>query len=121
MLEFLYALVYLVVCIILIFLILIQSSKGSGLQGAFGAGGGSADSFMGAASSATVVVKAAIGFSIAFLLLTISYSFMPHEKKIDSVMNETAAGLMSIDEAQTQDAAAPAGGTEGAGAENSGS
>ena len=53
-------------------------------------------------------------------MLTISYSFMPHEQKIDSVMNEPA-GLMSIDEAQSQDAAAPAGGTEGAGTENSGS
>ena len=69
-------LLYIGVCVALIFFILIQSSKGSGLSGAFGSIRGS-ESLFGSSGSYTLVVKISVGLAMAFLLLSISFSFLP--------------------------------------------
>lgn len=102
MLSFLFLVIYLAVCVVLVFLILIQSSKGTGLAGAFGSGGGS-ESFLGAASSATVVMKAAVGFAIGFLFLNLAYSFLPRDIPTDSLMGTNMAEeWVSLEEGATQ-------------------
>jgi len=68
--------VYILVCAGLVFFILIQSSKGSGLSGAFGALGGS-DSLFGATGSYTLVVKISVGLAMAFLVFSLLFGFLP--------------------------------------------
>ncbi len=106
LLDILFNVAYLVISVVLVFLILIQSSKGAGLAGAFGAGGGS-ESFLGAASSATVVVKAALGFAVAFLLLTLVHGFLPHYQPTGSAIAgvENSSGYMTVTESIENDAA----------------
>ncbi len=79
-LTFLLTLVYIFVCIGLIFFVLIQSSKGSGLSGAFGALGGS-DSLFGATGSYSLVVKISVGLAVAFLVLSVLFGFLPKSRE----------------------------------------
>lgn len=79
-------LIYIAVCVGLIFFVLIQSSKGAGLSGAFGAAGGS-ESLFGATGSYTLVVKISVGLAITFLVLSFLFGFLPKEQP-QGVMNE---------------------------------
>jgi len=56
---------YVLACILLVFLILIQESKGEGLAGVFGGGGGSQTLF--GSSAPTVVHKATIYCAVLFM------------------------------------------------------
>lgn len=73
-------LVYVVVCVGLIFFVLIQSSKGSGLSGAFGALGGG-ESLFGATGSYSLVVKISVGLAVAFLFLSVLFGFLPKSRE----------------------------------------
>ena len=64
---------YPIVCIVLVFLILIQQSKGEGLAGAFGGGGGSQTLF--GASTPHVFQKITLYFAIGFLLFAFILQF----------------------------------------------
>lgn len=99
MLHALLVIIYLIVCAALILLILLQASRGTGLSGAFGTGGG-AENFLGAASSATVVMKIAIGCAIAFLVLSITFTMLPHEQRVNSVMMDN--NLVTLEENRQQ-------------------
>ncbi|MFQ5603063.1 MAG: preprotein translocase subunit SecG [bacterium] len=74
MLPFLYF-IYLIVCFALIVVILLQSSKGGGLAGAFGGGGGMGAVF-GGRGAATFLSRVTTGLAIAFLLLSLFISFL---------------------------------------------
>lgn len=81
--------VYAVVCLSLIFLILIQESKGEGLSGVFGGGGGSQTLF--GSSAPTVVHKATIYFAVAFMGLGFMLMFRtPPRTEARSVMDGVA-------------------------------
>ena len=79
-LSVLLTLLYLSVCVGLIFFVLIQASKGSGLSGAFGAIGGG-ESLFGASGSYSLVVKVSVGLAVAFLILSILFGYLPHYQK----------------------------------------
>jgi preprotein translocase subunit SecG len=77
--------VYVVVCVALIFLILIQESKGEGLAGVFGGGGGSQTLF--GSSAPTVVYKATVYLAVAFMALGFLLMFRtPPQTRGRSVM-----------------------------------
>lgn len=65
---------YLIVCIALTIVILLQSSKGGGLAGAFGGGGGMGAVF-GGRGAATFLSRVTTGLAITFLLVALGLSF----------------------------------------------
>lgn len=66
---------YVLVCIGLTVVILLQSSKGGGLAGAFG-GGGDMGAVFGGRGAATFLSRLTIGFAIAFLVFSLLLSFV---------------------------------------------
>ncbi|MFH1737885.1 MAG: preprotein translocase subunit SecG [bacterium] len=79
-LSVLLTLLYVSVCVGLIFFVLIQASKGSGLSGAFGAIGGG-ESLFGATGSYSLVVKVSVGLAVAFLILSVLFGYLPQHQK----------------------------------------
>lgn len=68
-------LVYVVVCIALIITVLLQSSKGEGLAGAFG-GGGMSGAVFGGRGAASFLSRATTVLAVMFMLMAIVLSFM---------------------------------------------
>jgi len=68
-------LVYVVVCVALIITVLLQSSKGEGLAGAFG-GGGMSGAVFGGRGAASFLSRATAVLAILFMLMAIVLSFM---------------------------------------------
>jgi preprotein translocase subunit SecG len=106
-LSILLTFVYILVCVGLIFFVLIQSSKGSGLSGAFGALGGS-DSLFGATGSYTLVVKISVGLAVGFLLFSVLFGFLP-EAPQKGIMDRYASQYVTMQEAVDSSAGVDAG------------
>lgn len=68
-------LLHVAVCILLIIIVLLQSSKGSGLAGAFGGGGG-AGAVFGGRGAATFLSKMTAALAIIFMLSSIGNSML---------------------------------------------
>lgn len=66
---------FVVVCIFLCLLILIQSDKGGGISGAIGGGLGGASSLLGTQDTANILTRGTQIFAGAFLVLCIILSF----------------------------------------------
>ncbi len=115
--------IHLTVCLFLIFIILIQSSKGAEMGAAFG---GSSQTLFGSRGAATFLSKLTTGAAIAFMLtslvLAISsikrnsvVSSIPVQEAVDTPLTGTGAGPLQDEQpvapgqGETQDApAAPA-------------
>jgi preprotein translocase subunit SecG len=67
---------YVVICFGLVITVLLQSSKGEGLAGAFGGGGGVSGAVFGGRGAGNVLSRATTVLAILFLLLAIVLSFM---------------------------------------------
>jgi len=67
--------IHVVICILLVMVILLQSSKGSGLAGAFGGGGG-AGAVFGGRGAATFLSKVTTVLAILFMLSNIGHSMI---------------------------------------------
>lgn len=67
---------YVLVCIGLTVVILLQSSKGGGLAGAFGGGGGDMGAVFGGRGAATFLSRLTTGFAIVFLVFSLLLSFV---------------------------------------------
>ena len=67
--------IHVVICILLVMVILLQSSKGSGLAGAFGGGGG-AGAVFGGRGAATFLSKVTTTLAILFMLSNIGHSII---------------------------------------------
>lgn len=66
--------VFILVCLLLGFFILIQSDKGGGISGAIGGGLGGAQSLLGTQDTANFLTRATVGLGGAFLVLCIVMS-----------------------------------------------
>lgn len=75
MYTFLFA-IFLLVCLLLTITILLQSSKGGGLAGAFGGGGGGMGAVFGGRGAATFLSKLTTVLAALFLLLAFALSKM---------------------------------------------
>lgn len=65
---------YVLVCIVLVFLVLIQSDKGGGISGAIGGGLASAGSMLGTQDTANILTRGTTIFASAFMVLCIVIS-----------------------------------------------
>jgi preprotein translocase subunit SecG len=74
MLSILLHLSYVIVCVFLILVVLLQTGKRADLAGAFG-GGGSQTAF-GARGAATLLAKVTTGCAVAFMLIALTLSIM---------------------------------------------
>jgi len=72
--------VFVLVCIVICFLVLIQSDKGGGISGAIGGGLGGANSLLGTQDTANILTRGTVIFGGVFFLLCIVMSFvMSHQ------------------------------------------
>jgi preprotein translocase subunit SecG len=68
--------VFVIVCLLLSLLILIQSDKGGGISGAIGGGLGGASSLLGTQDTANILTRGTTLFASLFFLLCIVMSFV---------------------------------------------
>ena len=89
------------VCLVLILVVLLQSSKGSGLAGAFGGAGG--QTMFGGQETATFLSRLTTYLAIAFMVLSLVLAFMSARR--------TSGGARSVvrEAAQQNQGTAPAG------------
>jgi preprotein translocase subunit SecG len=89
------------VCLVLILVVLLQSSKGSGLAGAFGGAGG--QTMFGGQETATFLSRLTTYLAIAFMVLSLVLAFMSAQR--------STAGARSVvrEAAQQNQGTAPAG------------
>lgn len=93
---------FVIVCIFLCLLILIQSDKGGGISGAIGGGLGGANNLLGTQDTANILTRGTAIFAGAFLILCIVMSF--------TLRNQADEGQKSIlqERAQKQQSYSPA-------------
>ncbi len=87
MFYYLFALIYIAICVALIFFILIQSNKGMGLSGAFGAMG-AGDSVFGSSGGMNVMIKITIGLSVVFALSTLALTVFPPPSRSGGIIEQ---------------------------------
>ena len=86
-------------CALLMLVILLQDSKGQGLAGAFGGGGGFSTSMLGGRGAATFLSKATQYLGTGFLILSILMSLVGPGSRADAgsvVMDATQQGQQQI-------------------------
>ena len=71
---------FVLVCVLLCFFVLIQSDKGGGISGAIGGGLGGAQSLLGTQDTANFLTRTTVGLGLAFLVLCVGMSIiMSHQ------------------------------------------
>jgi preprotein translocase subunit SecG len=72
--------IFILVCVVICFLVLIQSDKGGGISGAIGGGLGGANSLLGTQDTANILTRGTVIFGGVFFVLCIVMSFvMSHQ------------------------------------------
>ena len=66
--------IYVLVCLFLVLLVIIQSDKGGGLSGAIGGGLAGANAFLGTQDTANILTRLTTGFAIGYMCLCIALS-----------------------------------------------
>jgi preprotein translocase subunit SecG len=74
--------VFVLVCVILCFLVLIQSDKGGGISGTIGGGLGGASSLLGTQDTANILTKGTMIFGTVFFVLCILMSFVMSRRAV---------------------------------------
>ncbi|HKJ67867.1 MAG TPA: preprotein translocase subunit SecG [bacterium] len=83
--------VHVLVAITLIVVILMQSSKGGGLSGAFGGAGGGSQSLFGGRGAASFLQKVTVGLAVMFMLLALVINLIGRSgEQQRSVVQESA-------------------------------
>ncbi|HEX2958646.1 MAG TPA: preprotein translocase subunit SecG [Chitinispirillaceae bacterium] len=84
---------FVIVCVILCLLILIQSDKGGGISGAVGGGLSGASNLLGTQDTANILTRGTAIFGVAFLILCILLSLTFNRKNVvgqKSILQERA-------------------------------
>jgi preprotein translocase subunit SecG len=84
---------FVICCIFLCLLILIQSDKGGGISGAIGGGLGGASSLLGTQDTANILTRGTTIFGVVFFLLCIAMSFLMTKQNVSvnkSLLQERA-------------------------------
>ena len=92
--------IHVFICAALIIVVLMQSSKGEGLAGAFGGGGGISGAVFGGRGAASFLSKATTYLAVAYMFTCLVLSFlssgrfMTKEATVKSVVMEKAANAL---------------------------
>jgi preprotein translocase subunit SecG len=105
---------YVLVCIFLILVVLLQQGKGADLAGAFG-GGGSQTSF-GPRSASNIMHRMTTGSFILFVVLSLSLAILSGKQR-SSVMEAVEAPVVPVAEEAVEQGATEQGATEQGAAE----
>lgn len=93
MLHALFVVIHVIVCLALSGVVLLQSSKGGGLAGAFGGAGGSPQQMLGSRGMTTLLHKATIYLAVAFFVTSFAL-FMTQDTGVPgrsgSIMQDAA-------------------------------
>ena len=76
MLFGIFVVLFVIVCLILVFLVLIQSDKGGGLSGAIGGGLSGANTLLGTQDTANILTRGTTIFAISYMALCILLSLV---------------------------------------------
>ncbi|MGC9329902.1 MAG: preprotein translocase subunit SecG [Candidatus Hinthialibacter sp.] len=87
MLYYLFVLFHIAVCVAVIFFILIQSNKGTGLSGAFGAMG-AGDSVFGSSGGMNILIKITIALSLIFTVTTMALTMIPPPTQSGGIIDQ---------------------------------
>ncbi len=74
MLFGIFVVIFVIVCLFLILLVLIQSDKGGGLSGSIGGGLGGANTLLGAQDTANILTRGTTIFAISYMVLCLFLS-----------------------------------------------
>ncbi len=74
--------VFVLICGIICFLVLIQSDKGGGISGAIGGGLGGANSLLGTQDTANILTRGTVIFGSAFFAICIIMSFLMSKQTV---------------------------------------
>ena len=74
--------IFLLVCVVICFLVLIQSDKGGGISGAIGGGLGGANSLLGTQDTANILTRGTVIFGGVFFVLCIVMSFLMSHQNV---------------------------------------
>ena len=97
--------IHVLVSIGLILAILMQASKGKGLAGAFGGGGGMANQMLGARGTASFLAKATVYMAVIFMVNCIILTFLSGgvteqrsavQDAMQNMSNQSAAGNLPL-------------------------
>lgn len=89
--------VHVLVCFVLILVVLLQSSKGGGLAGAFGGAGG--QTMFGGQETATFLSKATTYLAIGFMVLSLLLAFLSARRNApgaDSIIRRAAEQQQNV-------------------------
>ena len=78
--------VHVVLCVLVIFVVLIQSGKGAGLSGVFGGGG--SDAVFSAPSGSSFIRKVTTGVAVAFFVSSLLLTFLGSRRGIRTVTRQ---------------------------------
>ena len=74
--------IFVLVCVVICFLVLIQSDKGGGISGAIGGGLGGASSLLGTQDTANILTRGTMIFGGGFFILCIIMSFVMSKQTV---------------------------------------
>jgi preprotein translocase subunit SecG len=74
--------IFVLVCIIICFLVLIQSDKGGGISGTIGGGLGGASSLLGTQDTANILTRGTVIFGAAFFVICLLMSFLMSRQSV---------------------------------------
>ncbi|MGB5810052.1 MAG: preprotein translocase subunit SecG [Polyangiales bacterium] len=97
--------IYVIVCLFLILVVLLQSGKGGGLGSAFG-GGGAGQQIFGGAGAGNILTRLTAGSAFLFMALSVWLAFLSSsgDQALDRAVREQAA---TQEAATAEDAATP--------------
>ncbi len=108
MIQLFFTIVFVIICIILIGMILVQKGRGGGLAGAFGGGG--SETWLGGLQSKEIV-RWTTWFAIAFFALTILRDLVPPQRigaDVENLMGTTGTtSTVPVDQQPSGEGTAP--------------
>ena len=80
--------IYVIVCVCLVLLVIIQSDKGGGISGAIGGGLSGANALLGTQDTANILTRLTTGFAITYMALCIILSLVLSRTTMEATKSE---------------------------------
>ena len=101
-----FLIIHVLICIALVVVVLMQSSKGEGLAGAFGGGGGVSGAVFGGRGAASFLSRATTVLAVVFMISCLGLSLMSSSGREAAVSGTSAVSEAAQRDAEAQQQAA---------------